>query len=141
MNAVHLVGRVGRKPELASTRIGSPRCNFSLAVDSYVKGKGDETIKKTTWLPLVIFGPAAVNLVSVLRQGSLVAVTGELTTRRVEDDALNSHTEVNVKVLGWQLLAHPKAKPEAGNGEAGEIEEGASPGIESEAAEGDDIPF
>jgi single-strand DNA-binding protein len=148
MNAVHLVGRVGRKPELASTRNGSPRCNFSLAVDSYVKGKGDETIKKTTWLPLVIFGPAAVNLVSVLRQGSLVSVSGELTTRRVEDDALNTHTEVNVKVLSWQLLAHPKPKPEAQppatRSEAEGIEEGESPALETEtaeSAEGDDIPF
>ena len=106
MNATHLVGRVGQKPELSNTRGGSPYCRFSLATDTFVKGKGEETIKRVTWLPLVIFGPAAVNLVSVLRQGSLVSVSGELTSRRVEDDALNSHTEVNVKVLSWQLLAH-----------------------------------
>ena len=148
MNATHLVGRVGQKPELSNTRGGSPYCRFSLATDTFVKGKGEETIKRVTWLPLVIFGPSAVNLVSVLRQGSLVSVSGELTSRRVEDDALNSHTEVNVKVLSWQLLAHPKpkpaAQPQADSREAGGIEEDESPAMEAEtngAAEGDDIPF
>src|SRR5262249_13760157 len=148
MNNVQLVGRIGRKPELKTTRGGSPVSNFSLATESYVKGKGGESIPKTTWVPLVIFGPAAENLVRVLRQGSLVEITGELTTRKVEDDALNSHTEVKVKVLNWQLLAHPKPKPEAApradSGEAGGVEEGESPAMEAEtngAAEGDDIPF
>lgn len=148
MNSVQLVGRVGRKPELNTTRGGSPVSNLSLATESYVKGKGGESISKTTWVPLVIFGPAAENLVRVLRQGSLVEITGELTTRKVEDDALNSHTEVKVKVLNWQLLAHPKPKPEAApqadSGEAGGIEESESPAMENEvpgSVEGDDIPF
>lgn len=77
MNSCTFTGRLGRDPELRSTRDGQPVCNFSLAVDRRGKNRDDGAL----WLDVSAWGKTGENVAKFLRKGSEVAVAGNIDTR------------------------------------------------------------
>lgn len=76
MQQIMIAGNTGKDAEHKTTQSGQELCAFSVAVNS---GYGDN--KVTTWFDVSRWGKGADGLARVLRKGSKVAVTGELSTR------------------------------------------------------------
>ena len=72
LNAVHLVGRAGRDPEIKYFDGGSVVCNFTLAVNRRSKGSEPD------WFDIEVWGKTAQVAADYVRKGSLVGITGTL---------------------------------------------------------------
>ena len=75
MNAVILIGRLARDPELSFTpNTNKAVCKFTIAVDRMKKEDGADFIRITVW------GKQAENCDRFLRKGRQVAVMGRIQT-------------------------------------------------------------
>lgn len=77
MNNVCLVGRLTRDPELRTTATGVANCRFTVAVDGRPNPNGEQ---HTDFINCVVWRAQAENVSKYCRKGSLVGVTGHITT-------------------------------------------------------------
>ena len=90
MNTISLVGRLTADPELKTTQSGKSVCSFTLAVNR-------PRVKDTTdFINCVAWNQSAEYLTNYGRKGSLVAVTGVLTSRKYDDKDGNHRTAFEV---------------------------------------------
>ena len=90
MNSINLVGRLTADPELKTTQSGKSVCSFTLAVNR-------PRVKDTTdFINCVAWNQSAEYLTNYGRKGSLVAVTGVLTSRKYDDKDGNHRTAFEV---------------------------------------------
>lgn len=90
MNSCNLVGRLTHDPELKATPNGVSVCSFSIAVNR-------PRVKDTTdFLNCVVWRQGAEYLAKFGHKGSLVAVSGTLTSRNFEDKNGNKRTTFEV---------------------------------------------
>lgn len=87
MNQVNLIGNLTRDVELRYTADQKPIARFSIAVDD---GYGEN--KKTSYIPVVVFGKQAENADRFLSKGSKVAVVGRIQTGSYEKDGRTVYT-------------------------------------------------
>lgn len=133
MNSIHIIGRLGGDPELKTTQSGIPVCSFTLAV------KRPRVKDTTDWIPVVVWRQSAEYISKYAHKGSVVAVSGVLTTRKYEASNGDKRTayEVvadNVSVLSGNDSSQTTYTPTQ------DINEGISP--EFEVISGDqDLPF
>lgn len=94
LNKVHLIGNLGREPEMRYTANGNAVTNFPLAVSrSYMKG--DVRSEETEWVSVVTWNKLAELLGQHLQKGRKVYVEGRLATRSWEQDGQKKYrTEV-----------------------------------------------
>lgn len=102
MNNVVLVGRLTRDPELRTTSTGLPTSTFSIAVNGRPNANGERT---TDFINIVVWRKQAENVCKYCQKGSLVGVTGRITSRSydAQDGTKRYVTEVvadNVTFLG-----------------------------------------
>lgn len=71
-----LAGNVGKDAQHKQTQSGADICSFSVGVST---GYGEN--KATTWVDVTKWGKGAEGLARILRKGSKVAVSGEMSTR------------------------------------------------------------
>lgn len=71
-----LTGNLGKDPEARFSPSGQKITTFSVA--SNTKRQGEE---ETTWYRITVFGDRLDKMISYLKKGSYVIITGELTTR------------------------------------------------------------
>ena len=95
MLQITIAGRLGRDAEYKQTQGGNELCSFSVAADV---GYGDN--KQTYWVDVTRWGKGAKGLSEILRKGSAVAVTGELTTREHNGKTYLQCRADNVTILG-----------------------------------------
>lgn len=79
MLIVTLTGNTGKDAEHKTTQGGSELCAFSVAAEV---GYGDN--KQTHWVNVTKWGKGSEGLARILRKGSKVSVSGELSTREYE---------------------------------------------------------
>lgn len=79
MNVIHLVGRLGKAPEMSYSANGTAITKFSVATDD---GFGEK--RETTWHNVITFQKAAESCAQYLDKGSRVAITGRQTHRKYE---------------------------------------------------------
>lgn len=72
LNVIHLIGRLGKDPELRQSEGGTPWCTASLAVDSGSNGP--------TWFDVKAFGQPAEFLGTYGRKGRLTYIGGRMVT-------------------------------------------------------------
>jgi single-strand DNA-binding protein len=89
-----IAGRLGRDAEYKTTA-NSELCSFSVAADV---GFGDN--KQTYWVDVTKWGKGAQGLSGILKKGSSVAVTGELTTREHNGKTYLQCRADDVTILG-----------------------------------------
>lgn len=96
MNKVILVGRIGRTPDVKTTKSGTAVANFSVATDEFYGGESH-----TEWHKVVAWGKSAEFVGAYLSKGTLVEIDGRNQTREWEDkDGNKRHTtEVHVNFL------------------------------------------
>lgn len=90
-----IAGRLGRDAEHKTTQGGAEFCRFSVAGES---GFGDN--KQTIWVDVTRWGKGSEGLARVLRKGSSVAVTGEMSTREHEGKTYVQVRADKVTILG-----------------------------------------
>lgn len=78
MNAVNLVGRMTRDPELRQTNSGTAVVNFNLAVNRMFKSSDGQD---ADFINILAFGKTAENTAQYCSKGSLIGVSGRIQTR------------------------------------------------------------
>ena len=86
-NSVHIIGRLGKDPDLKYTQSGVAVANLSIATSSKVKGT-----EKTEWHKVVVWDKAAQFAGEYCAKGDLVGVEGRLETRMWEKDGRKNYT-------------------------------------------------
>jgi single-strand DNA-binding protein len=71
-----LAGNLGKDAEFKTTQAGKEFCSFSVGVSV---GYGES--RSTVWIDVTKWGAGAKGLSSILRKGTKVALSGELSTR------------------------------------------------------------
>jgi single-strand DNA-binding protein len=99
-----VAGRLGRDAEHKTTQGGTDLCSFSVAADI---GFGDN--KQTVWVDVTKWGKGAEGLARILRKGSSVAATGEMSLREH-----NGKTYVQLRADNVTILGTPQAQRESG---------------------------
>ena len=135
MNKVILAGRLGRDPEVRYTETGTAVANMSLATTETWKNKNGEQQEKTEWHRIVVFGNTAEFAKEYLRKGTMLAVDGQLRTRKWEDR--DGTTKYTTEVLARQLTPLSSQKKQSKSKE----EPPSMPFDEGEEEGEEDIPF
>ncbi len=100
MNVYSFTGRLARDCEQRFTQSGMAICSFTVAVDY---GFGDN--KGTNWIRASLFGKRAEGgLPQYLKQGTQVAISGELRVREYDDKEGVKRTSVEVSVDKLDLI-------------------------------------
>lgn len=102
------IGRLVADAELRFTQgKGTPVSTFKLAIDD---GYGEN--KKTDFIPVVLWGKSAENLADYLNKGTLVAVSGKVSTRSYDakDGTKRYVTEITADIFGGVKLLGGKKK-------------------------------
>ena len=106
MNQVNLIGNLTRDVELRYTTDQKAMARFSIAVDD---GYGDS--KRTSYIPIVVFGKQAENADRFLSKGSKVAVVGRIQTGSYEKDGRTIYTTDVIANNVEYLSTRPTEKP------------------------------
>lgn len=100
-NKVILIGRLTATPEIIKTAKDKSVARLTLAVNrSYKTAEGD---RLADFIPVVMWGRLAENIVSYASKGSLISIDGELRTRRYEKDG-QIHYVTEILASSFQLL-------------------------------------
>lgn len=117
VNTIHIIGRLGKDPEMKYGASGTPYTRVSVAVDNafFQKGRnGDED--QPDWFNIVAFGKTAEVLHQYGAKGRLVALEGEMHQNRWEDNDGNPRISWELTANSFQFLDKPPDRP-AGNDE------------------------
>lgn len=107
MNSVNLVGRLARNPELRYTQSGKAMAMITLAVDGYYnKSKGST---ETDFIDVKIWGRTAENTAKHLVKGSLIAVSGRLSSSSYEGKDGKTVYKLEVVAEDVKFLSKPKS--------------------------------
>jgi single-strand DNA-binding protein len=132
LNFVTLIGRLTRDAELRYTSNGKAVSKFSLAVNKKRK-VGDQWKDEAGFFEIVLWGQLGESLNQYLTKGKQVAVAGELTQDRWEQDGQN-RSKVVVTAATVQLLGSP-----SGNSDSGQAHSPVAPPPDNSGFDG--IPF
>ncbi len=110
-NKVHLIGNLGKAPEIKTLESGKKLAQFSVATSESYRNEKGEKVTETQWHRLVAWGKLAEIAEKYLSKGKEVAIEGKLVSRSYTDKEGNKKyiTEIQVNEL---LLLGAKA-PEA----------------------------
>ena len=111
INKAILIGNLGADPETRYTQNGNPVTNMSLATDESYKDKNTgQTVPKTEWHRITIFGKVAEVAGQYLRKGSKAYIEGRLQTDKWQDrEGIDRYTtKIIVDINGqMQMLDSP----------------------------------
>ena len=149
VNKVIILGRLGRDPELRTTKGGSPVCNLSVATDrTWINNQTQEKQQETEWHRIVVWGKQAENCEKYLSKGREVFIEGRLRTSDYEKDGVKHWTtEIvadTVQFIGGRDSGNGGGGGGGGGGGSRDGGGGNSGGGNSGGGGGDeddDIPF
>jgi len=103
-NSVHLIGHLGKDPEVKTYSGEKKRARFSIATnDSYKNDKG-EKVEETQWHNVVIWGKLADTAEKYLKKGQEVAVEGRLVHRVYETQGGEKRFVTEISANDFLLL-------------------------------------
>lgn len=108
-----LAGNTGKDAEFKTTQDGKEFCSFSVGVST---GYGDR--KATTWVDVTKWGKGAEGLSRILRKGSKVTVSGEMSTREHNGKTYIQCRADHVTIQGT-TQGSERREPDSSRGHAG----------------------
>lgn len=141
VNKVHILGRVGKDPEIKQFDGGS-KSSFSVATTErgYTTKAGVSVPEKTEWHNIVCWKGLATIAERFVKKGDLIYIEGKITTRSWEKDGAKHYmTEIVADTI--ELLGNKSERSEPEEPPMGEPvyrENKFDKGIN---AENDDLPF
>ena len=124
MNKTILTGRLTKDPELRYIQgSGTAVSTVTIAVDNYNSKTGE---KGADFIPVVVWGKQAENLAQYMSKGSMIGVTGRISTRNytAQDGTKKYVTEVVADMGGIEFLS--KGSGNSGNNGAPKQNNGTS---------------
>ena len=105
MNAVQLLGNLGRDPIIRATKTGRAVASFSIAVSRIYTTPQGEQRELTDWINIVAWGQLAEAVSSELKKGSRVFVAGRISNRSYDakDGTKRYVTEVVAALIARPL--------------------------------------
>lgn len=136
INRIIIMGRMTADPELRTTNSGVSCCPFTVAVDRRVQNNGE---KQADFIPCVAWRKTAEFVERYFRKGKMIAVEGELQSRRFTDKDGNNRTAFEVMVANVSFCGDGGS----GNNAAAQTQpEAAQPATDFEPVDfNDDLPF
>lgn len=102
VNHVILIGRLTRDAELKYTSGGMAICKFAIAVNKRRKN-GEQWVEEAHFFDIVLWGRSGEAINQYLVKGKQVAVEGELTQNRWEQDG-QARSKIEIMAANVQLL-------------------------------------
>ena len=96
INNVVLMGRLTAAPELKTTQSGTGVTSFNIAVDRNYQKQGQD--RETDFITCVAWRNTAEFITRWFKKGDMIAVTGEIQTRKYTDKNGNNRTAVEVVI-------------------------------------------
>ena len=134
LNKVHLIGNLGRDPEVRYTKAGQAVASFSLATTEKWTGKDGNKEEKTEWHRIVAWGKLGEICGEYLNKGKQVYIEGRLQTREWEDNDGNKKQTTEIVASNMTMLGQAGSGSQSSSGA-----QSSSGGPED--FEDDDIPF
>jgi single-strand DNA-binding protein len=86
LNHIQIIGHLGQDPDTKYLPSGDTVCNFSIATtEKWVDKASGEKRDSTEWHRIAVFGRLAEVCGQYLKKGSLVYVSGKLTSQKYTD--------------------------------------------------------
>lgn len=104
LNSVHLIGRVGKDPEVRQFEGGNKVANFTLATDESYTDRNGQRQSATEWHNIVLNGKLADIAGQYIRKGSMLYIGGKIRTRSWQDQSGNKHYQTEIVGMTLQLL-------------------------------------
>lgn len=99
-NSVHLIGRLGKDPEVKTFDSNKKKASFTIATTDTYKNQKGEKVEDTQWHNIVVWGALAGIVEKYLKKGQEVMVEGKLVHRNYEVGGEKRYiTEINVNDL------------------------------------------
>lgn len=80
-NSVHLIGNIGKEPELTTFENGNKKLSFTLATNDYYTNTKGEKVQQTEWHNIIAWGKTAEFMHKSLAKGHEIALQGKITSR------------------------------------------------------------
>lgn len=137
INNVTLMGRLTADPELKTTQQGGVSVtSFSIAVDRNYQKQGQE--RETDFIQCVAWRNTAEFITRWFHKGDMIAVTGEIQTRKYTDKSGNNRTAFEV-IIGQASFCGGKNTGAEKPAEAPQKESGG--GYIDEIMDDSELPF
>lgn len=116
LNNINVAGRLTKDCHIKFTPSGVAVCNFTVAVNEKWKNKDGEPQEKAEFINVAVWDKQAESCNKYLKKGSLVFLTGKLTTRSWNDTTGKKcyFTEVNasnVQFIGGKADDEQEPEP------------------------------
>lgn len=111
VGVIHIIGNLGRNPELRYTPQGKAVCDYSVAVNVRARGKDGEWYDKVLWYKVTSWDKQAENDSKYLNKGKTVSVIGRLD---VEDWVDKNHANRYTLTVQPMQITYLGGKPEGG---------------------------
>lgn len=95
MNVITLMGRLTAAPELKTTQNGIEYCNFTVAIN---RPKNKDGTQVADFLPCTAWRQTAAFISNYFHKGDMIAVNGELQTRKYQDNSGQNRTAYDIIV-------------------------------------------
>ena len=145
LNSVHIIGRLGRDPELKYAVNGTPICNLSVATDESYTDRDGNKVERTEWHRIVCYQKQAEACGGYLQKGSLVFVDGKLQTRKWQDQQGQDRYSTEIVASRVQFLERKgdggQSQPQPQRQQSSQTRKHSAPAFPSEASGMDDVPF
>lgn len=158
LNLCQFIGRLGQDPDVRYSQAGKAFANLNLAVGKSWKDQQGQRQERTEWVRVILMGKLAEVVPQYLSKGSKVYVSGEMSTRKWQDQSGQDKytTEIMVGMNGkLQMLdpppqqgqqsqqAPPQRQPDPSPGQAPQGNAPAQGNYQPEPVDDfdDDIPF
>jgi len=137
LNNITLMGRLTADPELKTTKSDLAVTSFSLAVDrNYKNGDGE---KETDFFNIVAWRQTAEFVCQYFKKGQLMALAGELQTRKYEDKSGSKRTAI--EIIANKVYFADSQKGEEAGAQANTASTDFDPFGAVEDDEDDPLPF
>ena len=119
VNRATLVGHIGRDPEIRTLQGGGKAASFSLATAEKWTDREGQPAEATEWHRVVVYGPTAEIVETMLRKGDPVMVEGRIATRKYSDREGAERSVTEIVVAGPQGMVNILPGRRAETGDAG----------------------
>jgi single-strand DNA-binding protein len=116
LNKVHLIGNLGRDPEVRYTPNGNAVCNVSIATTRQWKNKDSGERQEETEWHRVVFYDRLAEIGEYLKKGRPVYVEGRLKTRKWQDKDGKDQYTTEIVANEMQLLGSRDGAGAGGGG-------------------------
>ena len=104
LNKVHLIGRLGRDPEVRYMPNGEAVCNFSIATSETWNDRNGQRVERTEWHNITMYRKLAEIAGQYLKKGSQVYLEGKIQSRKYQGKDGIERTAYDIIVNEMKML-------------------------------------